>query len=229
MIQIVAKSEVHQNIHSKFPNAIIIDFTCKGNLAIDHLNPYYPYRDIPVPNSGGAVAESVGSIWQGLKVFEKRDLDEELIRSYTFNRSKLNTQNYGDYLGHRYGTHGLDLLDISDARRRILVPTYKWLLDYKVQDVIVRIREANKNRDIIFIDRVADTEAHDFFHHISHVYLIKAYIEGLWPYENVFEVVVNHHYYSGRKELHWTTHERHPKMIEPYVFKKQLEIPFDIV
>ena len=41
-------------------------------------NPYYPYRDIPVPNSGDAVAESVGSIWQGLKVFEKRDYDEEL-------------------------------------------------------------------------------------------------------------------------------------------------------
>lgn len=229
MIHIVAKSDAHQGIRSIYPNAIVMDFTSNGNEVIDCLNPYYPYRDIPVPNSGDAVAESVGSIWQGLKVFEKRDYDEELIRSYTLNRCKLNTQNYGDYLGHRYGTHGLDLLDISDARRRILVQTYKWLLDYKVQDVIVEIREANKNRDIIFIDRVADTEEHDFIHPISHVYLIKAYVEGLWPYENVFEVITNHHYYSGRKELHWTTHERHPKMIGPYALKKQLEIPFDIV
>ena len=81
MIHIVAKSDAHQGIRSIYPNAIVMDFTSNGNEVIDCLNPYYPYRDIPVPNSGDAVAESVGSIWQGLKVFEKRDYDEELIRA----------------------------------------------------------------------------------------------------------------------------------------------------
>lgn len=230
MIHIVAKPKAYQNIRSKYPNAIIIDFASRGNLAIDRFNPYYPYRDIPVPNSGGLVAESVGSVWHGLKVFEKRDICEELICNYSFDHERLNGHNHGDYLGHRYGIHGLGLLNISDARRRILVPTYRWVLDYKVQDAITEIREANKNHDIIFIvNQVECSEIRDYMHPISHVSLIKAYIDGLFPYEDVFDTLINHHHYIGRKYIQWTTVEKRPKMIKPFVINLEPTIPFDIV
>ena len=229
MIHIVTKSEIHQNILSEFPNAIIIDFTSKVNDVINRLNPYYPYRDIPVPNSGGLVAESVGSIWQGLKVFEKNDVDVELMGNYLNNKLKYATKDYGCYLGHRYGIHGLDLINISDARRRILIPTYRWVLDYKVQDAIIEIRAANKKNDIIFIDQTEYYERHDYSHPISHVSLFKAYIEGLFPYEDVFNTLIRHHHYIGRKYIQWTTLERSPKIIEPYVINVEPDIPFDIV
>lgn len=228
MIQIKQKTEELVSIQKKYPNAVIIDFTNKSNATINRLHPYYPYGDIPVPFSGGIVAESVGSLWQGLKVFEDRDVDKELIMNYLTNKDRRCQNKYGEYLGHRCGLHGLELLSIFDARRRIIVPSYKWMLEYKAQDVIIELRKMNDLYDIIFLDRFDNSEVYDYSQPVSHVYLVKAYVEGLFPYEDVYENHIIQHTYVGRKYISWTTYERRPKIIEPYIPNSQLEIPFDI-
>ena len=206
----------------------MIDLKNNNNI-ISRLNPYFPYKDIPVPNSGVFVAESVGAIWHGLKVFEKRDIDKKLMMNYLTNKNMRSQECCGQYLGHRYGVNGFDILSISDARRRILVPTYKWMLDNKAHDIIRELRKINEQHDIVFLDNHTNSNIQDFSNPISYVSLVKAYVEGLFPYEDVCEIHVIHHIYIGRKDISWTTSEKRPKTIEPYTIKSQLDIPFDIV
>ena len=228
MIHIVAKTDDFGIIKHKSPNAILIDFK-NNNGIIRRLNPYFPYKDIPVPNSGNFVAESIGAIWHGLKVFEKRDIDRKLMMNYLTNKNMCSQKYYVQYLGHRYGVNGLDLLSITDARRRILIPTYKWMLDYKAQDIIQELRKINEQHDIVFLEYFANSSIQDYSNSISYVSLIKAYVEGSFPCEEVYEMHRTHHSYIGRKYISWTTCEKRPKTIEPYTIKSQIEIPFDIV
>jgi hypothetical protein len=54
-------------VEKLWPGATIIDVASKG------LEPWV--RGIPIPNTPSETAQSVEGIWQGLKVFEREDID----------------------------------------------------------------------------------------------------------------------------------------------------------
>jgi|HubBroStandDraft_6_1064221.scaffolds.fasta_scaffold931595_1 hypothetical protein len=55
--------------------AAIIDVTSKGAEPWVRFSPFYPHGGIPIPNTLGESAQSVEGLWQGLKVFEREDID----------------------------------------------------------------------------------------------------------------------------------------------------------
>jgi len=62
-------------IEHLWPNAAIIDVTSKGTEPWVRFSPFYPHGGIPIPNTLGETAQSVEGLWQGLKVFEREDID----------------------------------------------------------------------------------------------------------------------------------------------------------
>ena len=184
MILIESHKKKPENILKKHPEAILADVTSKATDGLVKLSPFYPHSDIPIPFSEGMTATCVEAIWQGLKVFENSDVDVSLFKNDTMKNIKRSVRKNGKPLGHRKGVNGNELLDYIEARKQIYIPTYKWILENKVSSIIERMKEASKTKTIILLDYNTNQDVDDASKPLSHAFLIKAYIEGIYPYEH---------------------------------------------
>lgn len=182
MILIDSHKKKPENILKQHPGAILADVTSKATDALVKLSPFYPHGGIPVPFSEGMTATCVEAIWQGLKVFESSDVDIHLFENDTMKNIKRSVRKNGKPLGHRKGVNGNELLGYIEARKEIYIPAYRWMLENKVSSIIERMREASKTKTIILLDYNTNQDVDDASKPLSHAFLIKAYIEGIYPY-----------------------------------------------
>lgn len=184
MIIIESKRKKPATLYKKYPDAILADVTSSAKDGLVKLSPFYPHYDIPVPFSKGYSATCVEAIWQGLKVFESCDVDIEMLQNDTMKNIKRTVRRFGKPLGHRKGVHGTELLGYIEARKLIYIPTYKWVLENKVAWIIEKLREASKTKTIVLLDYDTNADVENAKKPLSHASLIKAYVEGIYPYEN---------------------------------------------
>ena len=182
MIIVESKRKKPETILKKYPDAILADVTSSAKDGLVKLSPFYPHGDIPVPFTEGMTATCVEAIWQGLKVFEYSDVDISLFRNASMKGLKRTVRKFGKPLGHRKGVNGTELLNYIDARKQIYIPTYKWMLEHKVQDIVEKLREVSKTQTIVLLDYDTNADVDNVKKPLSHASLIKAYIEGLYPY-----------------------------------------------
>lgn len=184
MIIIESKRKKPATIYKKYPDAILADVTSSAtNEGLRKLSPFYPHGGIPVPFSEGYTAACVEAIWQGLKVFEGADVDTSLFQNDTMKNIKRTARRFGKPLGHRKGVNGTELLGYIEARKQIYIPTYKWVLENKVAHVIERLKSANaEGKIIVLLDYDTNADVENAKKPLSHASLIKAYVEGLYPY-----------------------------------------------
>jgi hypothetical protein len=90
-------------IEKLWPGALIVDVTSKGAEPWVRFSPFFPHGGIPIPNSSGVFAESVEGHWQGLKVFEREDVDPHKWAITTMSGIKRSGKSRGAVRGHRYG------------------------------------------------------------------------------------------------------------------------------
>ena len=186
MIIIESKRKKTATILKKYPDAILADVTSGAKDSLIKLSPFYPHGGIPVPFSEGYTATCVEAIWQGLKVFEGADVDVALFRNDTMKNIKRTVRRYGKPLGHRKGVNGEELLGYIEARKQIYIPTYRWVLENKVGHIIERLREAsNSGKTIVLLDYDTNADVEDAKKPLSHASLVKAYAEGIYPYDDV--------------------------------------------
>ena len=185
MIIIESKRKKPATIYKKYQGAILADVTSSTtNDGLRKLSPFYPHGGIPVPFSDGYTATCVEAIWQGLKVFEGADVDTSLFYNDTMKALKRTVRRFGKPLGHRKGVNGSELLGYIEARKQIYIPTYKWVLENKVASIIERLREASKTKTIVLLDYDTNADVENARKPLSHASLIKAYVEGIYPFEN---------------------------------------------
>lgn len=182
MIIIESKRKKPETILKQYPDAILADVTSGAKDGLVKLSPFYPHGGIPVPFSEGYTATCVEAIWQGLKVFEGCDVDVQMFQNDTMKNIKRTVRRFGKPLGHRKGVHGTELLGYIEARKQIYIPTYKWVLENKVAFIIDRLREASKTKTIVLLDYDTNADVENAKKPLSHASLIKAYVEGVYPY-----------------------------------------------
>ena len=182
MIIIESKRKKTETLLKKYPDAILADVTSKAKDGLVKLSPFYPHYGIPVPFSPSYTATCVEAVWQGLKVFEGCDVDTSLFTNDTMRGLKRTVRKYGKPLGHRKGVNGTELLGYIEARKQIYIPTYRWVLENKVKDIIDRLREASKTKTIVLLDYDTNADVDNGRKPLSHASLIKAYVEGTYPY-----------------------------------------------
>ena len=185
MIIIESKRKKPVTILKKYPGAILADVTSGAKDGLVKLSPFYPHYGIPVPFSEGYTATCVEAIWQGLKVFEGADVDVQMFQNDTMKNIKRTVRRFGKPLGHRKGVTGTELLGYIEARKQIYIPTYRWVLENKVFDIIERLRDASKTKTIVLLDYDTNADVENAKKPLSHASLIKAYAEGLYPYDDV--------------------------------------------
>ena len=187
MIIIESKRKKQETLLKMYPNAIVADVTSQAKDGLIKLSPFYPHGGIPIPFSNGMTATCVEAIWQGLKVIENSDVDVCLFKNDTMKNIKRSVRKNGRPLGHRKGVKGTELLDYIEARKQIYIPTYRWMLENKVSSIIERMKEASKTKTIILLDYNTNQDVDDASKPLSHAFLIKAYIEGIYPYGDKIE------------------------------------------
>lgn len=183
MIIVESKRKKPATILKKYPDAILADVTSGAKDGLVKLSPFYPHGGIPVPFSEGYTATCVEAIWQGLKVFEGADVDTSLFQNDTMKGLKRTVRRFGNPLGHRRGVNGTELLGYIEARKQIYIPTYRWVLENKVANIIERLKAANEEgKTIVLLDYDTNADVENAKKPLSHASLIKAYVEGIYPY-----------------------------------------------
>lgn len=181
MIYIESKRKKVTSIERKYPGALIIDVTSTSNSRFVQLSPFYPHGGIPVPFSPGYASMSVEGIWQGLKVFQKSDVDLSCFSNATMRNIKRTVRRFGMPLGHRKGVSGTELLGYLDARFQIYLPSYLWVLQNKAGALIDEIRFLSKEKNVVFLDYDTNSDCFNEKKPVSHASLIKFYIEDDYP------------------------------------------------
>jgi hypothetical protein len=170
-----------EKIQHNHPQAIIIDLTSRSVQPWIRFSPFYPHGDIPVPFSPDYVSTSVEGVWQGLKVFEHADVDPSKFTVTTMKHLKRSTQVYGKVLGHRKGVDGDQLLPYIEARHFIYLPTYRWVLEHSLKDMLAELQHLEKHKTLIFLDYETNYDINVATKPLSHAGLVKLYLEGKWP------------------------------------------------
>ena len=185
MIIIESKRKKLENILKKYPDAVIVDVTSKATDGLVKLSPFYPHGDIPVPFSQGYTATCVEAVWQGLKVFEDEDVDVKMFLNDTMKDIKRTVRKHGRVLGHRKGVHGTEILGYVEAKHQIYIPAYRWMLEHRAMYIIERLRKASETKTIVLLDYNTCCNVDDVTKPLSHAYLVKAYAEGLYPFDDL--------------------------------------------
>lgn len=87
--------------------------------------------------------------------------------------------------GHRSGVYGKRLLGYFEARMKIYLPSYLWVLENlpEVKEIVYRIAERAKVNDIVFLYYNTNIDFRDTSSPLSHAGLVKLNIEGKYPKE----------------------------------------------
>jgi hypothetical protein len=169
-----------EKLEKQFAGALILDVTSRGPEPWIRFSPFYPHGDIPIPFSPGWVSASVEGIWQGLKVFERADVDPGKFRVTSMKSLKRSARTYGKVLGHRKGVESEELLSYVEARRAIYLPSYLWVLEHCMQDLLGELRQRMSERVVVLLDYETNTDITVVTRPLSHAGLVKAYLEGNW-------------------------------------------------
>lgn len=170
-----------EKLSKAYPDAVIIDVTSRGCEPWVRFSPFYPHGDIPVPFSLDQFSTTVEGIWQGLKVFETADVDPTKLLVSNMKGIKRSVRKYGKVLGHRAGLTGDRLLSYGEARQQIYLPSYRWVLENPLQDLIQNLKELLANQAVILLDYETNCDVNNLSRPLSHAGLIKLYIENNWP------------------------------------------------
>lgn len=169
-------------LRKQYGDAPILDLTSRGPEPWVRFSPFYPHGDIPVPYSPGVVSMSVEGVWQGLKVFESEDVAPAKFAITAMSGIKRSARKFGKVLGHREGVGGERLLPYATARKAIYLPTYRWVLDHRLSDLVADLRQLeHESREVILLDYETNGDVADLTRPLSHASLVKLDLEGRWP------------------------------------------------
>lgn len=152
----------------------IIDVTSNSDCeTFVKCSPFWPHGDIPVPGMPkGTFAESVEGIWQGLKVFEKEGVDERKFNNRSMKNIKRATgDKRGGVKGHMYKGR---LLTYVEARKKIYLPIYNFVIEHKLQNEIALLKGmVAEGKTVVLLDYETNEDIKDTSKPLSHASLIK--------------------------------------------------------
>jgi hypothetical protein len=178
-IVIESRRKSPATITKAWPSATVIDVTSKGPEPWVRFSPFWPHGGIPIPNSPSLTAESVEGLWQGLKVFEKSDIDPAKWVITSMKSIKRSARSFGAVRGHRFGIGNDELLAYRDARIKIYLPAYLWVLQNRLGKEIAALKKVQG--DVVLLDYETNADIEDLRKPLSHASLVKRFIDGNWP------------------------------------------------
>nr|WP_242907789.1 hypothetical protein [Actinomadura terrae] len=148
---------------------MILDVTSRGEEPWVRLSPFYPHGGIPVPGHPERTSQSVEGVWQALKVFAAEEEDYTKLDVVTMKGIKRTVRRLGAPLGHRLDGR---LLGYEEARRLVYLPTYRWMLDHRVPELVAELRELGERGTVVLLDYTVNGDVGDLSSPLSHAALV---------------------------------------------------------
>ena len=181
LISIESRRKKPDTLAKLYPSALIADVTSKGPEPWVRFSPFFPHGGIPIPNTPDQLAASVEGVWQGLKVFEKEDTDASKWSITMMRDIKRSGRSRGAVRGHRFGIGSAALLGYRDARYRINLPAYRFVLEAKLVREVEQLRAELRSRPVVLLDYETNEDVDDLSRPLSHAALVKRFVSGTWP------------------------------------------------
>lgn len=138
-------------------------------------SPFYHHKNIPIVNTSNSYSDSLYDIWYKL---------------YSGNTSHF-----------RKGLYMDEYVPYHDAIKLIFIPTYCWILENKVYDIVEELRKIIRKKDILIND-YRPLKINKKLKMPSCAALLRAYIEGRKPYSNsLINVTEEKQILLGRKDI----------------------------
>ncbi len=166
-----------------WPGAMVIDVTSKGAEPWVRFSPFYPHGGVPIPNTPSEMAQSVEGLWQGLKVFEREDIEPRKWAITDMSGIKRGGKSRGAVRGHRFGVGSDTLLGYRDARFRIYLPAYKWVLEHRLASEVEQLRRLAADKSLVLLDYETNADVEDVSSPLSHAALVMYHLQDSWPIE----------------------------------------------
>jgi hypothetical protein len=180
-ITIESRRKKTATLAKAYPQAAILDVTSKGEEPWVRFSPFYPHGGIPIPYSPREFAASVEGLWQGLKVFEKEDVDPSKWMITDMSGIKRSGKSRGKVLGHRFGIRSRLVLNYVGARYHIYLPAYRWVLENRLVAELNELQMMGKQQALVLLDYETNADVENLAKPLSHAALIKAFLEDTWP------------------------------------------------
>lgn len=180
-LHLESRRKKQQTLIARYPDAAIIDVTSKGDLPWLKFSPFFPHGGIPIPFSENRFGQSVEGIWQGLKVFENEGIDPKKFEITTMKGLKRTVRKHGPVRGHQKGTDHPDLLDYIEARKRIYLPIYQWVLKNKLEEECRALIELAQQGPLVLLDYETNPDIENPKKPLSHAALIIRHLKSLPP------------------------------------------------
>jgi hypothetical protein len=180
-IEVESRRKKLLTIEQAWPGSLILDVTSKGPEPWVRFSPFFPHGGIPIPDSPGECAESVEGLWQGLKVFEREDIDPAKWKITSLTGIKRSGASRGAVLGHRFGMTSSVLLGYRDARLQIYLPAYRWVLENRLANELEQLRERVHRQTVVLLDYETNGNVEVLSRPLSHAALVKLYLQDRWP------------------------------------------------
>lgn len=165
-----------------YKDSEFIDVTLKGDHPWVMLSPYYPHGGIPIPYfPSDFVSVTVEGIYEGLKIFEFYNIDISKFQEKNFAKIKRPVKNMGQPIAIKKGIHGHDSFDLITARKEIYIKSYEWVLNNKVHDLIILLKNKSEKNDIVLLDNETNDNIENTSRPLSHAALVKNYITCKFP------------------------------------------------
>ena len=175
------------SVEKLWPGATVIDVTSKGIEPWVRFSPFYPHGGVPIPNTPAETAQSVEGLWQGLKVFEREDIDPRKWTITDMRGIKRGGKSRGAVRGHRFGVGSDTLLSYRDARFHIYLPAYKWVLEHRLESEVEQLRRLAAAMPLVLLDYETNVDVNDVSSPLSHAALVMYHLQGSWPTANASE------------------------------------------
>jgi len=166
------------NLRKKYGNADFINVTSKGNEPWNKFSPFFAHGKIPIPNSEGYYSKSVEGIWQGLKIFKTEGISTNSFNNSSMKGLKRTILSYGKPLGHQNGIDSNEILSYIDARKKLFLPSYLFILENVLQIEVNALIKMSALKKIVLLDYETNCDVLNPKSPLSHAFLIKSFIEG---------------------------------------------------
>ena len=92
---------------------------------------------------------------------------------------KRSARSFGAVRGHRFGVGSDQLLAYHDARLKIYLPAYRWVLENRLSEEIAELRQFKS--DVVLLDYETNDDVDNLKKPLSHASLVRRFVEGTWP------------------------------------------------
>lgn len=128
----------------------MIDISSDGEHPYCRLSFDYQVGQIPVPGYDGMFAESLNGMLEALRLVSRRGHPGKVNLGFLVGPGRDRTLTPEQWCtGYSYRGRCIDL---AEARRRILIPSYLWVLSHKAGVAVAKVRKASESGELWLYD-----------------------------------------------------------------------------